>query len=235
MRVFKLILMVGVALISSSCAYNKIDQIPITPPLVKTDFGKPFPFEAGLLITEQTRGQVFQSKDMPNILTQYYWWVLEPYRIPVGQALEEASIQIFSKMFPKIHLVRSLEEGKKYPLIIEPKILDFDFLLIYSTIPHRFAYQVVIDGRSQTKVSLSLMSRDREIWQNSYKAPVIFQRWFDDYQLKENVGQQASETITQALEELVFRMVEASRKPPAVRGWQEELNPKGSDPSAPRK
>jgi hypothetical protein len=235
MRIFKLILMVGVALISSSCAYNKIDQIPITPPLVKMDFGKPFPFEAGLLITEQTRGQVFQSKDMPNILTQYYWWVLEPYRIPVGQALEEASIQIFSKMFPKIHLVRSLEEGKKYPLIIEPKILDFDFQLIYSTIPQRFSYQVAIDGRSQTEVSLSLMIRDREIWQNSYKAPVIFQRWFDDYQLKENVGQQASETITQALEELAFRMVEASRKPQAVRGWLEELNPKGSDPSATRK
>jgi hypothetical protein len=223
-----LILMIGVALISGSCAYNQIDQIPVTPPLVKTDFGKPFPFEAGLLITEQTREQVFQSQAVPDIITQYFWGVLEPYRIPVGQALEEASIQIFSRIFQKIHLIQSLEEGKKYPLIIEPKLLAFDFRLRYSTISHPFSYyEVVIDARSQANVSGSLKIHDRAIWQNSHKTPVIYQRWFDDYQLKKRVGQQASETITQALEELAFQMIEESRKPQAVRGWLEELNPKG--------
>jgi hypothetical protein len=223
--------MIGVALISSSCAYNKIDQIPMIPPVVKTDFGKPFPFEAGLLITEQTRAQIFQSKATPDIITQYYWGVLEPYRIPVGQALEEASIRIFSKIFKKIHLIRSLEEGQKYPLIIEPKLLDFDFHLLYSTISNRFSYQVVIDARSQAKVSGSLKIHDRAIWQNSFKTPVKYQRWFDDYQLKKMVGQQASETIAQALEELAFMIAEESRKPQAVRGWLEELNPKTSDPA----
>jgi hypothetical protein len=37
MKIFKLILMIGVVLSSSNCAYNKIDQIPMAPPqLVKT-------------------------------------------------------------------------------------------------------------------------------------------------------------------------------------------------------
>lgn len=232
MRIFKLILMIGMALISSSCAYNKIDQIPMSPPLVKRDFGKPFPLEAGLLISEQTRGQVFQSKAMPDMMNDYLWGALEPYQIPVGQIFEEASVQIFSGIFQKIHLIRSREEGNKYPLIIEPKLLDFDFHLRYATFYLNWSYLVRVDARSQTRVSGSLIVGDRAIWQNSYKTPVIYQRWFDDYQLKEKVGQQASETITQALEELAGIMVEESRKPQAVRGWLEELSPKASDPAS---
>jgi hypothetical protein len=233
MKNFKLILMIGVALISSSCVYNKIDQIPMTPPLAKTDLGSPFPFEAGLLITEQTKEQVFQSQSIPDIVTSYYGGTLEPYRLPVGQAFEEASIQIFSRIFQKIHLIRSLEEGKKYPLIIEPKLLDFDFHLRYATIYNLLFNQVVIDARSQAKVSCTLKIDHRAIWQNSVKTPVVYQRWFDYYQLRENVGHQASERITQALEELAVMMAEESRKPQAVRGWMEELNPGSTDPAQP--
>jgi hypothetical protein len=231
MKIYKLILILGAALISSSCAYNKIDQIPITPPLVKTDFGKPFPLEAGLLITEQTREQVFQSKPVPDMMTDYLWGVLEPYRLPVGQAFEEASIQIFSKIFQKIHLIRSLEEGKKYPLIIEPKLLDFGFRLRYATFYNGWSYLVMVDAWSQAKVSGTLKIHDRAIWQNSVNTPVINQRWFDNYQLRKNVGQEASQTITQALEALAVIMAEESRKPQAARGWLEELNPGAYDPA----
>ena len=234
MRSLKVILMMGMALIISSCAYDKIERIPITPSLVKMDFGQPFPFEAGLLITEQTRGQVFQSKKVPDILTQYFYYVLEPYQLPVGQALEEVSLQIFSNIFQKIHLIRTLEEGNKYPLIIEPKLLDFDYHLIYSTIPSHLAYQVVIDGRSEAKASLSLTARDRSIWENSYKTPVMFRRWFDDYLLRKNMGDQTWETLTLALEELAYRMLEETRKPQTAKGWLEELNLKGPNPASPQ-
>jgi hypothetical protein len=233
MKNFKLILMIGLVLISSSCVYNKINQIPITPLSVKKDLGNPFPFEAGLLITEQTREQVFQSQSIPDITTNYVWDTLEPYQIPVGQAFEEASIRIFSGIFQKIHLIRSLEEGKEYPVIIEPKLLDFDFHLRYANFIDRFTNQVVIDARSQAKVSCSLKIDSRAIWQNSVKTPVIYQSWFDHYQLRKNVGYQASERITQALEELAVIMTEESRKPQAVRGWLEELNPGASDSARP--
>jgi hypothetical protein len=232
MKIYKLILILGVALISSRCAYNKIEQIPMIPPLVKADLGKPFPFEAGLLITEQTREQVFQSKSVPDMMTDYLWGTLEPYRLPVGQAFEEASIQIFSRIFQKIHLIRSLEEGKKYPLIIEPKLLDFDFHLRYATFYHGWSYLVMVDAWSHAKVSGTLKIHDRDIWQNSFTTPVINQKWFDDYHLRKNIGQEASQTITQALEELAVIMVEESRKPQAVRGWLEELNPGAHDPAS---
>jgi hypothetical protein len=231
MKIFKLILMIGVALITNSCVYNKIDQIPMAPPAVKTNLGSPFPFEAGLLITEQTKEQVFQSQSIPDFVNNDLWGTLEPYQLPVGQAFEEASIQIFSRIFQKVHLIRSPEEGKKYPLIIEPKLLDFDFHLHYATFYHFFSSQVVIDARSQATVSCTLKFNHRAIWQNSVKTPVIYQRWFDYYQLRKNVGLQASERITQALEELAVLMAEESRKPQVVRGWMEELNP-GSPDSA---
>lgn len=231
MKIFKLILMIGVALIGSGCAYNKIDLIPMAPPLVKTDFGKPFPFEAGLLITERTKEQVFQSKSSPDRVTDYFYYTFEPYQLPVGQAFEEASIQIFSRVFQKVHLIRSLEEGKKYPLIIEPKLLDFDFHLLYSTLFTSISYQTVIDTLSKAKVSGTLKINDRAIWENSVKTPVIIQRWIDEYQMTKKIGEQASETITKALEELAAIMAEESRRPQAPRGWMEELNRGVPDPA----
>lgn len=233
MKDIKLILMIGLALISTSCVYNKINPIPMTPQFVHKDLGNPFPFEAGLLITEQTRAQVFRSQSIPDIATNYVWETLEPYQLPVGQAFEEASIYIFSRIFQKVHLIRTLEEGKKYPIIIEPKLHDFDFHLRYANLIHRSSNQVVIDARSQAKVSCSLKIDSRVIWQNSVKTPVIYQRWFDHYGLRKNVGDLSSERITQALEELAVIMTEESRKPQAARGWLEELNPGAYDSSRP--
>jgi hypothetical protein len=225
MKIFKLILMIGVVLISTNCAYNGINQIPIPPTVTKADLGSPFPLEAGLLISEKDKEQIFQSQSLPDIQNEYHLNILEPYRLPVGQAFEEASVNIFSQIFQKIHLIRSLEEGKNYPLIIEPKLTGFDFRLIYSSYPSLWRYNVVILARSQVKVFCSLITQNRIIWQNSVSTPVIFQDWFDDYQLGKNVGDIASETITKALEELASKMTEGSRKPQAVHGWLQEVNP----------
>jgi hypothetical protein len=233
MKIFKLILIIGAALIISNCAYNKIDLIPMAPPIVKADFGNPFPFETGLLIYQKTREQVFLSPSIPDILNQYYWRTLEPYQLPVGQTFEEASIQIFSRIFPKIHLIRSLEEGQKYPLIIEPKLLDFDFHLRYATISQYISYQVFFETWSQAKVLVTLKIHDRPIWQNTAMPYMIHQSWYDDYYLINNVGQQASETITQALGKVAVLLLDESRKPQTVRGWLNELHPEAQDPARP--
>jgi hypothetical protein len=230
MKIFNIILMIGLALISSQCAYNKIENIPIPSPSVKTDLGNPFPLEAGLLITNQTREQVFQSQSIPDIINDYFGNPLEPYQLPVGQAFEEACVQVFSRLFQKIHLIRTLEEGKNYPVVIEPKLLDFDFHLSYSTFLMR-RFQVRIDARSQAKIICTLKIRNRPIWQDSVKTKPMYQRWFDEYQLRNNVGIQASETILKALEELAVKLAEESRKPQAVRGWLEEINPEAHGPA----
>jgi hypothetical protein len=229
MKIIKLFLMIGVSLLSTNCAYNynKVYQIPMTPRLIKMDFGKPIPFEAGLLITEQTKNQVFQSQTLPDFINDgTYYDTLEPYQLPVGQAFENASLQIFSQIFQKIHLIRTREEGQKYPLIIEPKLSDFDFHLRYAeAYYYRGQYEEIIYGRAKAKISGTLLNQNRVIWLKSVVTPVKYGDWLSYYQVRENVGNLASETITQALEELAIKMVEDSRTQP--RGWLEEIKPTG--------
>lgn len=229
MKVFKLILILGAALIICSCAYNKLELIPMPAPKAKGELGKPLSIEAGLLIDQQTREKVFQSRSHPDFMTDYAYGVFEPYQLPVGQVMEEASVQIFSRMFQKVHLIRSLEEGKKYPLIIQVKLDNFDMHLRYASIYANYSYQTRIYASSRAKVSGVLKIQDREIWQNSAEIGEINDLWFDEYYPKEKVGEKATETITLAVGKLALIMAEESRKPQAVRGWLFEVEP-GSRP-----
>ena len=198
----------------------------MTPHVEKIEIGRPIPLDAGLLITEETRNQIFKSPRYPDFKGNFVIYYIEPYQLPIGEAFEEASLKIFSQIFQKVHLIRNAEEGKNYPVVIEPKLNDFSLSLFYFNIGP-YNYNELVDGRCSVKVSGTLLSQRRPIWQKSIETPPATQSWVNSDWLIDNVSELASDTIVQALKELALLMEKESKGPtPPGRGWLEGIGEK---------
>jgi hypothetical protein len=221
-----LVIMIVGAFFFTSCANYSGYQAKMTPRVEKIEIGKPIPLEAGLLITEETRSQIFKSPPYPDYKGNFIIYSIEPYRLPIGRAFEEASLKIFSQIFEKVHLIRDAEEGQNYQVVIEPKLSDF-FLSLFYFRHGLYIYDELVDGRCSVKVTGTLLSQGRPIWQKSIETPLATQSWVNSYQLIDNVSELASDTIVLALKELAFLMEKESQgAPPPVRGWREEIGGK---------
>ena len=90
-----------------------------------------------------------------------------------------------------------------------------------------YIYDELVDGRCSVKVTGTLLSQGRPIWQKSIETPLETQSWVNSYWLIDNVSELASDTIVLALKELAFLMERESQEPsPPVRGWLEGIGGK---------
>ena len=211
------------AVFFTGCANHSRYPTKMTPRVEKIEIGRPIALEAGLLITEETRNQIFKSPPYPDYKGNFIIYYIEPYRLPIGQAFEEASLETFSQIFQKVHLIRNAEEGKNYPVVIEPKLADFHLSLFYTN--HGLIYaNELVDGKCSVKVTGTLLSQGRPIWQKSVETPLETQSWVRTDRLIDDVSGLASDTIVLALKELAFLIEKESQGPPRpVRGWLEGI------------
>jgi hypothetical protein len=225
MKTFFSILTIGAVLLSG-CATDFSYKGKMTPQVAKIAVGKSIPLEAGLLITPESGDQIYKSPLFPDYRGNAIIYNIEPFQLPIGQAFEEASIQIFSQIFQKVHLIRKAEEAKNYPVVIEPKLADFYLFLFYSNYGLRI-YNEYVDGKCSVKVTGTLMAQGRPIWQKSIETPLETNRWVNSYWLIDNVSGLASDTIVLALKELAYLILKESiGPPPPARGWLEEIGGK---------
>ena len=213
-------LIIGAILFVSGCAYT--NQIAMAPKVERIEISKPIPLAVALLISEESRSQIFKSSP-PDYPYQYPLYFIEPYQLPIGEAFEEAALQIFSQFFQKVDLIRTPEEAKKYKVILEPKLADFSVHLVYYSLTDRHYYGVVFI-HCRAKVVGTLRNQGRTVWQKTIETPMVTQYPVLDQLLGNLVGKEASDTLVQALEDLARNMMEerqVSNRP--VRGWLEEI------------
>lgn len=224
MKNFKLVLIIGAILFISGCAYT--NQIGVAPKVEKMGITKPIPLEVALLITEESRNQIFKSSSYTDYPFDYPPYYIEPYQLPIGEAFEKAALQVFSQVFQKVHLIRTPEEAKNYQLILEPKLADFYLHLVYYAFGYRYQNSFV-DIQCQAKVVGTLSNQGRTIWQKTFETPLEIEHPAVSELLGNMVGEQASDTVVLALKELGRKMMEESQaSPQAVRpvpGWLEEI------------
>ena len=213
------------AVLFTGCAYDSGYKGKMIPHVEKIEIEKPIPLEVGLLITQESRDRIFKSPPYPDYRGNFIIFPIEPYQLPIGQAFEEASLQTFSQIFQKVHLIRNAEEAKNYPVVIEPKLADFYLSLFYFNYGGRIDRELV-DGQCFVKVTGTLFSQRRPIWQKSFETPLEAKNWVNSDWLINNVSELASDTIVLALKELAFLMEKESvGPPPTPRGWLEEIGP----------
>jgi hypothetical protein len=224
MKSLKLMLAIEIIFVIAGCTYTS--QIAMTPKEGKMEIASPIPLEAGLLITEESKDQIFRSPPYPDFRYNPPIYYIEPYQLPIGEAFEKAAVQIFSQVFQKVHLIRSLDEAKNYRLVIEPKLADFHLHLIYNFFGEMRPYYALVEIQCKAKVVGTLINQGRTVWQKTIEPPLETRSQVYSSLLKNTVGEDASETIVLALKGLAIKIVEESIVPPRrpVRGWLEEID-----------
>jgi hypothetical protein len=224
MKILITIMIIGTMLFTG-CASDFSYKAKMTPHVEPIEIGKPIPLEAGLLITQESRERIFKSPPYPDYRGNFIIYHIEPYQLPIGRAFEEASLQTFSQIFQKVHLIRNAEEAKNYPVVIEPKLADFNLSLFYSNYG-LYIYNELVDGQCRVKITGTLSNQGRPIWQKSIETPLETKHWVNSHWLINDVSELASDTIVLALKELAFLMEKESvNPPPAARGWLEDIGP----------
>jgi hypothetical protein len=220
---FKVMLAMALIFVISGC--TSTSQIAMIPKVEKMEITKPLPLEVGLLITEESRNQIFKSPAYPDYRYLPPIYYLAPYQLPIGEAFEKAAFQIFSQVFQKVHLIRSHDEAKNYPLVLEPRLADFNLRLIYNFYGDMRPYYALVEIQGKAKITGTLINQGKTVWQKTIEPPLETRSEVYSELLKNTVGKQASETISLALKGLASKIVEDSIVPPRpVRGWLEELD-----------
>jgi hypothetical protein len=224
MRKKVIAVLMGAFILSGGCVLQSNYQIALVPEVGTIGIDKTIPLEVGLLISEETRGSVFTSAPYPDRRLGSSIYTLEPYQLPIGQAFEKAALQIFSRVFEKVTLLRTSEEARNYPVVFEPKLEDFYLHLDYYRYARLYPSEVV-DGQCKARVTGTLINRGSPIWQKRIETPAKTERWVSDDWLGKSVGELASDTIVLALKDLAYRMVEESKPPQkSTPGWLEEID-----------
>ena len=68
MKSFKMMLAIGAALLMFGCAYT--NKVTMAPNVGKLEIAKPIPLEVALLITEESKNQIFSSPAYPDFQNQ---------------------------------------------------------------------------------------------------------------------------------------------------------------------
>jgi hypothetical protein len=176
--------------------YGCTVKVPMTPDCRGIEYKEKLPIEAGLLITEKTRQYVFRGK--PESFTAG----ARPHEFPLGETLELASEIIFSELFKDVSLIRSLEEGRHFKLIIKPQIDDFHFR--YDQLSHAgFAVSCL----SRIKVTITLFSEDTKIWEKTIESPDVKRGpWMVNIDYERDIGESASEALVYTLNQIALEI-----------------------------
>lgn len=225
MKMLKPVLLIGMFLFLAGCAYQGSLTEPVVSTVEKLDIVRPIPLEAGLLITEESRNQIFKSPSYADYQGDSPFYKIEPYRLAIGQTFEKAGLDILSQIFQKVHLIRSAQEARNYRLVIEPKLVNFHLHLFYNVFGLHMNNELV-DMKCQVKVIGTLISQGKPVWQKTIETPLETKTRVYTFWLQEEVGALAADTMVLALKDLALRMVEESRpRPGLVSGWLEKIKP----------
>jgi hypothetical protein len=168
----------------------------MTPDARNIEYKEKLPITAGLLISEKTRQYIFRGK--PESFTGG----ARPHEFPLGETLELASKLIFAELFEDVSLIRSLEEGQRFKLIIKPQIDDFHFR--YDQLSHAgFAVSCL----SRIKVTIILFSEDAKIWEKTIESPEVRKGpWMVNIEYEKEMGESASEALVYTLNQLALEI-----------------------------
>ena len=187
-------LFLGIYMLSGSgCAV----KVPLSPDIPNLQFGKKLPVEAALLITEETRNYIFTGRS--DSLTGRG----TSYELAFGETLETTSIEIFSQIFDKIAVVRTLEEAKKYKIYVEPKIEDFHFSFSTDKVP--LFGQIIVFSR--IKVHIKAGSHDVTIKEESVESPEA-QGKPGVFKAENDLGGSASAALVYSLSKIAIQLSE---------------------------
>lgn len=202
-----------IAVFSAGCTV----KVPMNPYVGKIGINHELPVEAGLLITEATKGYVFKGN--PESFTAGG----RPHEFPLGEALENASLQTFSQVFQKVSVVRTREEAKNYQIVIEPKIEEFHFE--YDALSYvGFAVAVL----SKMKVGVTLANGETKIWEKIVESPQQKEGpWVLNIDYEKDAGLAASKALVFALRNIaeaiaadgsIRQFIEQRRQAPTPEG-----------------
>jgi hypothetical protein len=212
----------------SGCTLSYVSNIPMEPRVGRLEAGK-IPLEVGLRITPEARDSIFRSPDYPDFHGRPILYPIEPYQLPIGEAFEKVCLEAFSQLFEKVTLIRNSEEGKNYRLVIEPQLSHFSLDLFYTNYGNREGiYGEVVNQKCQVKVSGTLKSYGRTIWEKTLETPLETLNRVNNFQLRFQVASLASDTIVLGVKTLAYQMIQESQGPPParlVRPWLEEVSP----------
>ena len=223
MRKLFFLVLTGTFILISGCA-RMTSQIALVPEIGPIGLQQPIPLDVGLLISEESRDRLFTSAPDPDRRLGNSIYTLEPYQFPIGQAFENAALQIFSRVFQKVTLLRTSEEARNYRVVLEPRLEDFYFHLTYYEYSLYYPRSEMVDGQCKVQVAGTLLSRGNPVWQKRIETPLKTYRWVGDYWLGKSVGELASDTLVLALKDLAYRLVEDSQRPAQTsQGWLEKI------------
>ena len=176
--------------------YGCTVKVPMAPDARNIEYKEKLPVTAGLLISENTRQYVFRGK--PESFTGG----ARPHEFPLGKTLELASKLIFAELFEDVSLIRHLEEGQRFKLIIKPQIDDFHFR--YDQLSHAgFAVSCL----SSIKVTITLFSEDAKIWEKTIESPEVRKGpWMLNVEYEKDMGESASEALVYTLNQLALEI-----------------------------
>ena len=176
--------------------YGCTVKVPMTPDVRNIEYQEKLPVTAGLLISENTRQYVFRGN--PESFTGGG----RPHEFPLGETLELASKLIFAELFEDVSLIRRLEEGQRFKLIIKPQIDDFHFR--YDQLSHAgFAVSCL----SSIKVTITLYSDDSKIWGKTVESPEVRKGpWMLNVDYERDLGESASEALVYTLNQLALEI-----------------------------
>jgi hypothetical protein len=176
--------------------YGCTVKVPMTPDVRNIEYKEKLPVTAGLLISENTRQYVFRGN--PESFTGG----ARPHEFPLGETLELASKLIFAELFEDVSLIRRLEEGQRFKLIIKPQIDDFHFR--YDQLSHAgFAVSCL----SSIKVTITLYSDGSKIWGKTVESPEVRKGpWMLNVDYERDLGESASEALIYTLNQLALEI-----------------------------
>lgn len=187
------VLLPCIAVISSGCTIN----VPMRAISVEMGIKEKLPIKAGLLISEDTRAYVFKGN--PESFTAS----ARPHEFPLGNALEDASMHVFSQIFEEVHIIRTAQEATEFDISVEPQIQDFHFR--YNQLNYAgFAIAVF----SKIRIHVTLANGETRIWEKSIESAEHKKGpWVVDPNYEVKVGESATEALSSTLKEIAAEIV----------------------------
>jgi hypothetical protein len=213
MNILKIAKVIALILLLTGCANPGRLIEPMITKGEKLDLTPLIPQEAGLLIPEPAKNQIFRSPDYPDYHGAAPVYILEPYHLAIGKTFEKAALDIFSQVFQKVQIIRTTEEAKNYRLVIEPKLSDLRLHIFYRVLGRR-EYGVLVFVEAQTQVSGHLFHQGQPAWQKTIESPKEKRTWVFNYSLLDEVGGLAAETMVLALKDLALCVWQEYMVPP---------------------
>ena len=206
--IFSFLILLGFCF-GGCAATRKEIYIPLNPEVDRLPIYRKFSVQAALLISEEDKKYVYKGTPSGSLLTNLV------HVFPLGDALENGSLQMFSQIFRNIQVVRTPAEAKKFKIVIAPQIEDFNFRYDEAGDYYlRMGDSRYIVPTAAVKVKITIYSEGTAVWEKGVKSPeekkpVPYNPGFAN-------AKEIGEVVCQALDYALKRMAEEIAQDPEV-------------------